>query len=140
MKPKLALLWILAPLLFSALACSAGAREVSVAVSCDEFQEARQVSREVEMRVGDSLKLALCSNPTTGFQWEPAAISDPSVLQQVGQGLQPPAEGGVGAPGRQEWSFRAIRAGSSSVAMQYSRPWPGGEKGVWTFDLKVVAR
>jgi inhibitor of cysteine peptidase len=141
MMRDLGLLSVLAVLSFALLACSAAAAgQAPVEVSCDEFASGRQISREAEVRVGDTVKLSLCSNPSTGFKWEEAVISDPAVLEQVDHKYVDPAAGTVGAAGREEWTFKILKAGTAAVALAYSRPWAGGEKAEWTFDLKVVAR
>jgi inhibitor of cysteine peptidase len=116
--------------------------EASLEVSCDEFSSENHISDEAEMSVGSLLAVTLCSNPTTGFQWsETAEISDPSILEQVSHKYIPP-EGGqspqVGTAGQEVWVFKALEAGTSTVYMEYSRPWQGGEKAVWTFELTVT--
>jgi len=116
--------------------------EASLEVPCDEFGSENHTSREAEMPVGSLLAVTLCSNPTTGFQWsETAEISDPSVLEQVSHKYIPP-EGGqspqVGTAGQEVWVFKALETGTSTVYMEYSRPWQGGEKAVWTFELAVT--
>ena len=93
------------------------------------------------MSVGDSFTVTLCSNPTTGFQWEEAVISDESVLelashQFVGPESQPPPP--PGTPGQDVWVFKSLKPGASAISIDYSRPWEGGEKGEWTFVLNVV--
>lgn len=116
--------------------------EVSLEVSCDELSSENQTSREVEMEAGSLLMVTLCSNPTTGFQWsETANISDASILEQVShefispQSDPPPPPG---TPGQEVWVLRALEAGTATVSMEYSRPWQGGEKAVWTFELTVT--
>jgi len=116
--------------------------EASLEVSCDEFGSENHTSREAEMSVGSLLAVTLCSNPTTGFQWsETAEISDPSILEQVSHKYIP-LEGGqspqVGTAGQEVWAFKALETGTSTVYMEYSRPWQGGEKAVWTFELTVT--
>ena len=116
--------------------------EASVEVSCDEFASANHTSRELEVVAGDLLMVTLCSNPTTGFEWsETANISDTSILEQVShefispQSDPPPPPG---TPGQEVWVFRALEEGTSTVYMEYSRPWQGGEEAVWTFELTVT--
>ena len=116
--------------------------EASVEVSCDEFASANHTSRELEVVAGDLLMVTLCSNPTTGFEWsETANISDTSILEQVShefispQSDPPPPPG---TPGQEVWVFRALEEGTSTVYMEYSRPWQGGEEAVWIFELTVT--
>jgi inhibitor of cysteine peptidase len=84
----------------------------------------------------------LCSNPTTGFLWsETAQITDQAVLQQTAHEMVSAEDQDVvGAAGSEVWTFKALKKGESTVSMEYSRPWEGGEKGEWTFSLTVVAK
>lgn len=125
------------------LACSPGApNRVSVDASYDDFMKNQHISKEAEVAVDGSLTVTLCSNPTTGFQWSGSAqISDPATLQQTNHEFVPPEASGVaGAAGKEIWTFKALKKGESSISMEYSRPWEGGEKGEWTFNLTVVVK
>jgi len=142
MKSKLVLLCAPIAISLFLLACSPAPKQVSVDASCDDFTGVQHISKEVQIDIGDSLTVALCSNPTTGFQWsELAQISDPSILEQTRQEYVPPEdEGIVGAPGKEIWTFEALKKGTCSVSMEYSRPWEGGEQEEWTFTLTVVVK
>jgi len=126
------------------LACSPAAKPASVEVSCDDFYEHKHLSQQIEVAAGDSFSVTLCSNPTTGFQWsEIAQISNQTALQQTGhQFVSPQSEPPPppGTPGQDVWTFKALKKGTSTVSMEYSRPWEGGEKGEWTFVLTVVVK
>ena len=141
MKSKLTLILIIAATSMLLLACSPGSNQASVQVSCDDFTNLKQISKEVEVAVGDSFTVTLCSNPTTGFGWESAKIGDQTVLQLLDQKFVPPEETDVlGAPGKEVLTLKALKKGTSSVSMEYSRPWEGGEKAEWTFELTVVVK
>ena len=116
----------------------------AVEVSCENFEAANHIAQQAEVSVGGLLTVALCSNPTTGFQWEEAKISDQTVLEETSHRLVSPGEDQagprVGGAGYQEWTFTALQAGQSVVSIASSRPWEGGEKGIWTFDLTVVVK
>jgi len=132
MKAKLISAGVIAALPLLLLACAPAAQTPSVEVSCDDFAADNHISRQVTVAEGDSFTVSLCSNPTTGFTWtEAAQISAPSVLEQVSYQYIPPSDDG-------EWTFRALSKGTSQVFLDYSRPWDGGEKRVWTLDLAVV--
>lgn len=114
----------------------------SVDVQCTDFMENGDLSDQVELAVGDTLTLSLCSNATTGFQWGPAAIADESVLQGINHRFQAPEEIGteplVGTSGEEIWTFEALKGGQTTVDLEYSQPWEGGEKDAWTFVLTVM--
>jgi inhibitor of cysteine peptidase len=88
------------------------------------------------------LTVTLCSNPTTGFQWsENAEISNPQVIAQTEHKFLTPEEKNiVGGAGQEVWTFSALEPGQTSVYLEYSRPWEGGEKGEWTFTLTVIVK
>ncbi len=107
------------------------------AIIVDESQSGGQI----ELTVGDTLMVKLVSNPSTGFSWQLISISDQLVLQNTDQEfilaeseVTPPP----GTPGEEIWTFETIGAGVSTISMEYSRPWEGGEKAVETFTLTVT--
>lgn len=128
------------------LACSSGPRQTAVEVSCDDFMDQKNVTRQVEVGAGDTLTVTLCSNPSTGFGWqESAQISDQTIVQQTDHKYVAPEAGAgatpvTGAPGTEVWTFKVLKKGTSTIYVEYSRPWEGGEKGEWTFRLTVVVK
>ncbi len=144
MKSKLILVCAVVAISLCLLACLPTSKQASVEVSCDDFMRQQHISEEVEVAVDGSLTVSLCSNPTTGFLWvESAQISDQTVLQQtdhrfVSPVSEPPPP--PGTPGQQVWTFKALKKGTSTISMEYSRPWEGGEKGEWTFVLTVTVK
>ncbi len=142
MKLKLMLTCAMVAASLSLFACAP--KQAALEVFCDEFYEQNHISQEVDVAVGDSFTVTLCSNPTTGFLWsESAQISDPTVLQQTDHKFVPPPERPEpveGEAGKEVWTFKALKKGTSTISMEYSRPWEGGEKGAWTFLLTVVVK
>lgn len=125
MKSKSILVCVVAVLLLCLSGCSSASKQVDVTISCDDFAEDNHISRQVEVNVGDSLVVTLCSNPTTGFTWtEWAEISDQDILQQMAESEFVPAGGNVvGAAGQQIWTFEALKKGTVITFLEYSRPW-----------------
>jgi len=112
----------------------------SVEVSCNDFFQQPHISKQIEVTAGGIFTVTLCSNPTTGFQWaESAEISDQTVVRQKShEFIASENKGVVGAPGKEVWTFKALKKGTSTISIDYSRPWEGGEKGGWTFNMTVV--
>lgn len=129
--------------IFTALSACSSSEEASLEVAIDEFVRQKHISKQVEVGVDETLTVTLGSNLSTGFQWsEEAQVSDGSLLRQTShsfigpeekEGTPPPP----GAPGKEEWGFEALKAGTTTVTMEYSRPWEGGEKREWSFTLTV---
>jgi inhibitor of cysteine peptidase len=70
-------------------------------------------------------------------------ISDSTVLEQtehkyvIEEYKTPPPPG---TPGKEQWTFKALKEGKSTISVEYSQPWEGGEKEVWAFVLTVVVK
>jgi len=148
MKSKLIFVATVAVFILSLIGCTATEeqappKQVSVEVSIDDFMNVSTISREVEVAKGDTVTVILGSNQTTGFQWsEQAQIGDITILEQTNHKYISPEAGTqtVGAAGKEEWTFKALKSGTTTVAMEYSRPWEGGEKWVWKFNLTVEVK
>ena len=141
MKIKIGIIVTLAALATMMFGCTLAPGQASVNLSCDDFASQNQITKELSVKAGDSFTVTLCSNPTTGFQWESAVISDQSVLTETNhQFVGPEDENLVGAGGEDVWTFQALKKGTSTISIAYSRPWEGGEKGVWTFTAVVTVK
>ncbi|MFC2027928.1 protease inhibitor I42 family protein [Chloroflexota bacterium] len=115
---------------------------VGVGASCDEFKESQHISNEVKVPVESELTVILCSNPSTGFEWESAETSDTTVLKQTHHEYAAPGQVKIppppGTDGHEIWNFMALEAGESTISLTYSQPWDDGLKDDWTFELKVT--
>ncbi len=74
------------------------------------------------VEVGDEFTVVLESNATTAFQWELEADPPTGVLRLVDDTYVAPVTDLVGAPGRQELTFRAVGDGSAFIQLWYIRP------------------
>jgi inhibitor of cysteine peptidase len=140
-KMKLRMIPIFVMLILSLwLAACTPPTGTSVNISCTDFDNQPHISKQLTVAAGNTFTVTLCSNATTGFQWsESAQISDQTVIQQTGhEFVSPEKTGVVGAPGNEVWTFKALKKGTSTITMEYGRPWEGGEKSVWTFNLTVT--
>jgi len=82
----------------------------------------------IDVLVGQEFRIVLDSNPTTGFEWQLAALLDETLVTLVGNAYDVASTPGrTGAGGKQTWTFRAVRRGQTVIALKYSRSW---EKGV----------
>ena len=99
-------------------------------------------NQETEIAVGGSLTVTLESNVTTGFAWELVNITDETVLEQVGEQEYKAPEAGalIGAGGEEVWTFKALKKGTSTISMEYRRPWEKGVEPAQTFALTVVVK
>jgi inhibitor of cysteine peptidase len=131
MKSKLIMVGLVIVAVLLLFGCSGVAKNITIVGD-------PSADGEVEVAAGGSVTLMLESNPTTGFSWsEETQISDTTVLKQVSHEYIAPDSEVVGASGQEVWKFEALKEGTSTISLEYSRPWEGGEKGEWTYTLTV---
>lgn len=76
--------------------------------------------KTITVRPGETIKVILDENPTTGYSW---AFSTTSGLAVVNDTYHPPASGLVGAGGVHEWQIKATGTGDQQINAVYKRPW-----------------
>lgn len=94
---------------------------------------------------GTPIVLVLPANPTTGYSWTITSLPDPGHVS-----LDSPIEGTytataaasgiVGSGGSQSWDLHATKAGTTSMALAYARPWESGVPPVETFAVTFVVQ
>lgn len=95
------------------------------------------------LKVGDTLRVELPSNPSTGYSWQ-IADNDSSVLAPIGESqfsLSPDATPIPGSGGVQTFHFHAIGEGESTLTLIYVRPWETSvtptPNDTWTVQVNV---
>jgi len=112
--------------------------DIHVEISCDEFTEnPKSMRNDFEIEVGDKVYIELCSNPSTGFEWN-YDMSGDNAVKEEGYDFEEPDGDVAGAAGKEVWTFEAIEKGTTVINMEYSQPWQGGIKGEWTYRINVV--
>ena len=111
--------------------------DYSMEISCEEFTENHHYRTDYKLEVGDKIRLELCSNPTTGFEWE-YQMTQENVLIEEDYDFEEPEAGVVGAAGVELWTFEAVEKGTTEVRMEYSQPWKDGLKAEWTYTMNVT--
>ena len=119
-----------APLVMTA--CSSSAKQVSA----DESSSGKQM----DIAVGGTLTVTLDSNQTTGYSWGLKEISDTGILEKTDNKYVAPTSSLMGAGGKEVWTFKALAPGTTTLSMEYSQPWAGGQKAAKNFTLTVVSK
>ncbi|HUU96054.1 MAG TPA: protease inhibitor I42 family protein [Phycisphaerae bacterium] len=92
----------------------------------------------VTASVSTLIVVMLASNASTGYQWELAQL-DTSVLENTADTYLPPAIAIPGAPGSERWEFVARAAGTTTLRLEYRRPWETQELDpADTFEVTVT--
>jgi len=138
MKFRIILIFSAFIILASFLGCSSG-NNIKFEIPYEDFFEDQHFTWEANADIGDTIVVTLGSNPTTGFTWpDIAQIGNKEILKQVDHTFIPPENTGiVGSSGKDVWIFKAQKKGMTTISMDYSRPWEGGEKGEWTFKATI---
>jgi len=107
-----------------------------------EFQNQPQIDVAMHAVVGEELVVTLDSNPTTGFQWsENAEISDETIIRQVShQFVEPGIDKPPGTPAKEVWIFEALRRGTTTTFLEYSRPWVEEDALHWTVTITTTIK
>ena len=116
--------------------------DASISIGCGEFEAQASggtatLHRQLAVRAGAILRVRLCSNASTGYRWD-APRFDGRYLSLLAHRSLAPTSAMMGAAGSEAWTFRALRAGATTMTLTYSRPWQGGEKATWTVALGVT--
>jgi len=120
-------------------ASKSGPQTITIEVSYDDLLNQKNITRTLALKVGDTLQVSLGSNPSTGFSWAPQMqITNATVLVQTGHEALAPSATRPGAAASDVWALQAMAPGTTTVSTTYGRPWPGGEKGSWTFVADVT--
>jgi len=117
--------------------CIVTSHDFNVEISCDDFGENNHRSGEFEVEVGDKIRMKLCSDPTTGFQWD-YEMTVENVLKEEDHDFEEPEGDIPGAAGIEIWTFEAVETGTTVVQMEYSQPSEGGVKSKWTYNVTVT--
>ena len=95
---------------------------------------------QVNLSVGQLLVVTLDSNPSTGYSWSITMNSDETVLNKMENKYVAPETVVPGAGGKEVWTFKALKTGTSFVSMGYVRPWQTGTPPARSFSLIVAVK
>jgi inhibitor of cysteine peptidase len=93
--------------------------------------------RDAEVAVGDTLRLELSENPTTGYRWRMPDVGP--ALRILDDSYEAPT-GGPGSGGRRRWTLAAEKAGAIPLRVELKRGWQPDPAQTFTVTLVVKAR
>ena len=95
--------------------------------------------RTLSLKPGDTFRIVLQSNPTTGFSWIEAGKTAPDVIRLTAKrfvSAQKQKEL-VGAPRETEFIYKAVGHGETEIRLNYKRSWETVAPNK-TFMLKIL--
>lgn len=91
------------------------------------------------LSVGQELRIALDSNPTTGYMWSvDGAI--PEQLSQTGDSEFKETSAAIGTGGIETWGFKAKSTGEGRLKLKYWRSFEPTAAPAQTFDIGVTVK
>lgn len=107
---------------------AAAALAAAALLACAAPASARQVrvteadsGTTVRVRAGDTVRIALSANETTGYRWALTRRPRPAVARITFAGSQPGSSGMPGAGGTQVYRLRAEGRGRTRFAARYAQ-------------------
>src|SRR4030042_5445881 len=94
----------------------------------------------VEAKIGEKFKIALDSNPTTGYQWELSEPLDESIVKLIGSEYISDKPITIGSGGVEVWTFEAVGEGETEISMAYVRSWEKDVEPAQSKTLKVTVK
>jgi predicted secreted protein len=82
---------------------------------------------QLSIGIGDETVVGLESNQTTGYSWQLAQSPDPTIAIAAGSQYFPSGSGLIGAGGMECWTFQGVGAGTTSIQLNYARPFEPGQ-------------
>ncbi len=115
--------------------------EVAIAEADATYSE-EDDGKKVVLTAGESLRVELESNPSTGYSWHVKMISENVLENTAGQYESDCASDSMvmGCGGKEVWEFKGIAAGETTLEMAYYRPWEEGKDEIETFTLTVQVK
>ena len=123
------------------VACSKSKNETPSNPSSEKFIDVDEDDNgdTVHVLPGETIRVKLRSNPSTGFSWALGPIEE-GMLETSGESefiANPHREGEAGYGGCDIWKFKAEQSGETELSLFYARSWEDKEPAK-TFRLHVV--
>ena len=92
----------------------------------------------LSVKTNEQFYITLSSNPSTGYAWQVASVSNPDMVRFVDSQYIRPESELIGAPGKQVLTFNALQEGSATIQLEYVRPFERGVPPVSIYVAEVV--
>ena len=98
---------------------------------------AKDAGSTVNIKVGNTLEIALEGNPTTGYTWE-IAPDGGALLSQQGEAEFKSASSALGSGGIVTLRFKAIQPGNMKLKLIYHRTFEPGVAPLQSYEIGLV--
>jgi hypothetical protein len=136
---RMAKVVLLVTALFLLAACASGAKKAkNVVATCDDFKNEKSIAKVVEVAVGDTFNVTLCSDVIfSGFKWGDSQVADSTVVEEVTHEYKESVpRKSWDNPGNEIWLFSALQAGQTTVGFENTK----ADEKKWDFSLSVTVK
>jgi len=77
----------------------------------------------IETKAGNQFTITLRGNVTTGYIWQMAKGTESAIVKKVSDKYIAENTERTGAGGDHVWTFEALKAGDTTITLEYLRPW-----------------
>jgi predicted secreted protein len=95
------------------------------------------VENEIKVNVGHDFTIKLEGKPTAGYIWDMLSANESLHLIKLMDTYWSEDKSLVGAPGIQNFVFKALSVGSLTITFRHRRPW---EKDIYLEDRKFYVQ
>lgn len=95
----------------------------------------------LNLKTGDTVRVVLNSNPSTGYFWNEDGKPDSDVIRLISKQFLPAEKEDhtVGAPRKMEFIYKAVGSGETGIRLSYKRPWEQKLPEA-TFQLRIMLK
>jgi inhibitor of cysteine peptidase len=101
---------------------SSGSSTSTTAAKNPSTEVFTQAGGDLSVEKGETFVIELASNPSTGFVWTVAQEPDAAIVTLENQIYNKADSTAIGAPGTEQFSFRAVGTGTTTIGLKYARP------------------
>jgi inhibitor of cysteine peptidase len=129
---------ILLAIAFVVIVCAGFTVAYALSGSNSNMQSFNQTdtNKSITARPGETIKVLLDENPTTGYSWVFNVTSGLTIATDT---YHEPTGGLLGAGGVHEWQIRATGTGDQQISAVYKRSWEPtfGNETTYTLNIKI---
>ena len=111
--------------------------DFSLVVTCEDFEDNPNTESEFTLDVGDKIRIELCANPSTDYEWEYEMTEDDIVMEEDHDYDEPESDID-GTAGTEFWTFEAVNPGNTEISMEYTLPDAGNTEGSWILVMTIT--
>jgi inhibitor of cysteine peptidase len=117
---------------------SSSSQQQSIMSPLNQTSSSVSTNATLSTKINEQFYITLSSNPSTGYEWQIASLSNPDVVEFVSSEYIAPASQLLGAEGKQVLTFNSLQEGNVTINLEYVRSWETGIPPASIYVAEVV--